>query len=266
MQHSLTNYIEELKATTAEKVSIERDLQIAHGIQMALLPKTFPPFPNRTDIDLYGMLRPAKDVGGDLFDFFIRDEKLFFCIGDVSGKGVPASLVMAVTRTLFRNVSAHVTAPEKIVAAVNDSLAADNDSSMFVTLFVGVLDIAGGQLLYCNAGHDAPLLIGQGRVALLPCDPNLPTGIVDGHEYTQQQTMLQPGTTLFLYTDGLNEAEDSQHAQFGEERMMLLARQLLNEGTIEPKQLIDSMEAAVKTFVGQAEQSDDLTMMALLLR
>lgn len=141
MQHSLTHYVEELKETTASKAAIENELKIAHDIQMSMLPKTFPPYPERDDIDIFGTLKPAKDVGGDLFDFYIRDEKLIFCIGDVSGKGVPASLVMAMTRSLFRNISSHVTEPHLIVKALNDTMADDNDTNMFVTLFLGVLDL-----------------------------------------------------------------------------------------------------------------------------
>jgi sigma-B regulation protein RsbU (phosphoserine phosphatase) len=142
MQHSLSKYIEELKVTTSAKASIESELKIAHNIQMSMLPKTYPAFPERHDIDIYGQLTPAKAVGGDLYDFFIRDEKLFFCIGDVSGKGVPASLVMAVTRSLFRNISAYTQAPDQILIALNEALSSNNETGMFVTLFLGVLDLA----------------------------------------------------------------------------------------------------------------------------
>ena len=262
MQLSLTSYVEELKTTTSQKASIESELKIAHGIQMAMLPKTFPPYPERSDIDIFGQLTPAKAVGGDLFDFYIHDEKLFFCIGDVSGKGVPASLVMAVTRFLFRNVSAHESEPHLIARALNDSLSESNEMNMFVTLFVGVLDLATGHLDYCNAGHDSPLLIGQG-VAPLPCDPNLPVGVMPDWQFTLQQVTLAPQTTIFLYTDGLNEAENILHAQFGDDRIISLAETLLNRGQNKPSTIIQLMTDAVHDFVGQAEQSDDLTMLAI---
>ena len=262
MQLSLTRYVEELKTTTSQKASIESELKIAHGIQMAMLPKTFPPYPERSDIDIFGQLTPAKAVGGDLFDFYIHDEKLFFCIGDVSGKGVPASLVMAVTRSLFRNVSAHESQPHLIARALNDSLSESNEMNMFVTLFVGVLDLATGHLDYCNAGHDSPLLIGQG-VAPLPCDPNLPVGVMPDWQFTLQQVTLAPQTTIFLYTDGLNEAENILHAQFGDDRIISLAETLLNRGQNKPSTIIQLMTDAVHDFVGQAEQSDDLTMLAI---
>ena len=262
MQLSLTSYVEELKTTTSQKASIESELKIAHNIQMAMLPKIFPPYPERSDIDIFGQLTPAKAVGGDLFDFYIHDEKLFFCIGDVSGKGVPASLVMAVTRSLFRNVSAHESEPHLIARALNDSLSEGNEMNMFVTLFVGVLDLATGHLDYCNAGHDSPLLIGQG-VAPLPCDPNLPVGVMPDWQFTLQQVTLAPQTTIFLYTDGLNEAENILHAQFGDDRIISLAETLLNRGQNKPSTIIQLMTDAVHDFVGQAEQSDDLTMLAI---
>lgn len=259
MQHSLTDYIENLKVTTSEKASIENELKIAHGIQMSMLPKTYPAFPSRSDIDLFGKVTPAKAVGGDLYDFFIRDEKLFFCIGDVSGKGVPASLVMAVTRSLFRNIAAHTTEPQQMVMGINESLSDNNDTSMFVTLFVGVIDLATGRLDYCNAGHDMPLLLTDGEVSELACNPNIPAGVMPGWDYTRQQIQLQHGTTIFLYTDGLNEAENIGHQQFGMERVTETAKAASNS----PQELIAAMSAAVAQFVGDAEQSDDLTMFAI---
>lgn len=262
MQHSLTQYIEELKSTTASKAAIENELKVAHDIQMSMLPKTFPPYPERSDIDIFGMLKPAKDVGGDLFDFYISNEQLFFCIGDVSGKGVPASLVMAVTRSLFRNISAHLAAPNLIVSTLNTALTEGNETNMFVTLFVGVLDLATGRLIYCNAGHDAPLLISQ-DVSTIACDPNLPIGVISGQDYSMQETMLPPGSTIFLFTDGLNEAEDVDHDQFGDQRINDIATAQLAKGQVTPDTLIDAMTQAVHAFVGEAEQSDDLTMLAI---
>ena len=262
MQSSLKTYVEELKDTTASKAAIENELKVAHDIQMSMLPKTFPPYPERDDIDIYGMVTPAKDVGGDLFDFYIRENKLFFCIGDVSGKGVPASLVMAVTRSLFRNVSAHTSSPDQIAATLNDALAEGNETNMFVTLFIGVIDLATGNLSYCNAGHGSPLLIGN-EVALLPCDANLALGIMPGMVFSKQEMKLDADTTLFLYTDGLNEAEDFLHSQFGLERIMDLAATLQAQGNNTPTTIVKKMDEAVRIFVGGSEQSDDLTMLAI---
>ena len=240
MQQSLTDYIGELKETTASKAAIENELKVAHDIQMSMLPKTFPPYPERDDVDIYGTLTPAKDVGGDLFDFYIRDEKLFFCIGDVSGKGVPAS----------------------IVKALNAAVAEGNETHMFVTLFLGVLDLHTGVLQYCNAGHNFPLLIGQ-DVKTFDCDSNVPIGVMEDWDFSRQEIQLESQTTVFLYTDGLNEAEDSMHAQFGEDRILRLAESQMAKGTIEPAIIVSQMEEAVRRFVDDAEQSDDLTMLAI---
>ena len=262
MQHSLKDYIEELKETTASKAAIEKELKVAHDIQMSMLPKTFPPYPERNDIDIYGTLTPAKDVGGDLFDFYIRNERLFFCVGDVSGKGVPASLVMAVTRSLFRNISTHLSEPNLIIKALNSALADGNETNMFVTLFLGVLDLHTGSLQYCNAGHNSPMIIGQ-DVQTLPCDPNLPIGVMTDWDFTCQEIRLEPQTTVFLYTDGLNEAEDTTHAQFDEARIVSVVSSLLAVGDNNPETFVRTMSESVHAFVGEAEQSDDLTMLAV---
>lgn len=262
MQHSLQQYIVELKETTASKAVIENELKIAHDIQMSMLPKTFPPFPEREDIDVYGMVMPAKAVGGDLYDFFIRDNKLFFCIGDVSGKGVPASLVMAVARSIFRNVAMHIEAPEVIMSAVNNAIADGNDRNMFVTFFVGVLDLQTHHLNYCNAGHDAPMLLTH-DIEVLSCEANLPVGVMADWHFVPQATQLDSQTMIFLYTDGLAEAENSLHELFGEARIKTAISGYMAHGDKRPKPLIEAVEQAVRRFVSDAEQSDDLTMMAI---
>ena len=265
MQLSLAQYVDDLRTATAQKAAIMNEMKVAHDIQMSMLPKTFPPYPERTDLDIFGTLTPAKGVGGDLFDFYIRDEQLFFCIGDVSGKGIPASLYMAVTRSLFRNISQHVSKPEQIINALNQAQSEGNDTNMFVTLFVGVLDLKTGKLCYCNAGHDAPLLLGS-EVTILPCECNLPIGVIADFKFEQQETTLERPSTIFLFTDGLNEAENIDHAQFGDERIKNIAEALISNGQLEPMQVIRHMTDSVHTFVGTAEQSDDLTMLAIELK
>ena len=262
MQQSLVKYIEELKNTTAQKASIESDLRIASEIQMGMLPEQFPTKADRDDVQLYASLTPAKEVGGDLFDFYFRDEKLFFCIGDVSGKGVPASLFMAVTRSTFRTVSAHESMPDRIVTTMNKTIADMNKRDMFVTLFVGVLDLPTGRLRYCNAGHDAPLLVGAG-VGELPCDSNIPVGFMSTWEYSLQEVQIFTNTTIFLFTDGLTEAMDAKYAQFEMKRVNDVANRALANQQQDPLQFISQMTEAVHQFVGDAEQSDDLTMMAI---
>ena len=262
MQQSLVKYIDELKTTTAQKASIESDLRIASDIQMGMLPEKFPTKNDRDDVQLFASLTPAKEVGGDLFDFYFRDDKLFFCIGDVSGKGAPASLFMAVTRSAFRTVSAHETMPNHIVETINKTIADMNKMNMFVTLFVGVLDLPTGLLLYCNAGHDAPLLVGAG-VGELPCDSNIPVGFMPDWEYTLQEAEIYTGTTIFLFTDGLTEAMNAENEEFQMDRITDVATKALANQQQEPRQLISLMTDAVHAFVGEAEQSDDLTMMGI---
>ena len=250
-----------LRDMTLRKSRMESELHIARNIQMAMLPKLFPTWPESNNVDMAGMIVPAKEVGGDLYDFQIMDDKLYFCIGDVSGKGIPASLVMAVTRSLFRSVSAHEKSPQRIVTSMNDSMSDMNESNMFVTLFVGVLDLLTGHLRYCNAGHNAPIRMLPGQsAALLDVIPNLPLGIIQGQHYQEQETNLAPGEGLFLYTDGLTEAENRDKHLFGEKRMLRTAS--LHGGSSAQIQ-IQSMADAVHKYVGDCEASDDLTMLSV---
>ena len=255
-----------LETVYGQKKAMEKELHIASAIQMALLPKIFPPYPDRTDVDIHAALTPARQVGGDLYDFYIRDEKLFFCIGDVSGKGVPASLVMAITRTLFRNVSAHESHPHRILSAINNTLSEDNPDSLFVTFFIGVLDLPTGRLRYANAGHEPPLLIAGTEVCSLECDSNLPLGTMPDWKYTQQETTISAGTTLFLYTDGLTEAMNAMGTFFGKKRMVGTIEsfaQRTPQGQSTPRALIETIMSAVQAFVAGAEQSDDLTLLSV---
>ena len=244
-----------IHAITTTNERMESELHIAREIQMAMIPKTFPPFPDRTDLDFAASIVPAKEVGGDLYDFFIRDEKLYFCIGDVSGKGIPAALVMAVTRSLFRAMSSHETNPQRIVAAMNDTMSESNESSMFVTFFCGVLNLATGHLRYCNAGHNPPLILTD-DIRLLPVQPNIPLGIMFGYAYSEQETQLGYDDSLLLYTDGLTEAENTQSQQFGLDRVEAVLRSRRSS-----QEHLEALQAAVTAFVKDAPQSDDLTML-----
>ncbi len=244
-----------LKLASDSKTRIEGELQAASDIQSSMLPKTFPPFPSRDDIDMAAAIVPAKEVGGDLYDFYIRDEKLFFCIGDVSGKGVPASLFMAVTRSLFRSVSNHEHSPAKIVTTMNDSLSESNDASMFVTFFCGVLDMKTGHMVYCNAGHNAPIALTD-CIGELPVDSNIPLGIMPGFAFTEQEADIRYDDAIFLYTDGVTEAENIHHELFGEERMI----KVLHTRRSASEQMA-CVADAVREFRGEAAQSDDITVL-----
>ena len=261
MQSSLARYVDELKETTAQNASIERELSVARSIQMSMLPITWPPFPDRNDLDIFGSVAPAKAVGGDLFDFRIRNGKIYFCIGDVSGKGVPAALVMTVISSLFRTLSASEDSPLQIMTSINASISARNENLMFVTLFIGTLDLSTGVLQYTNAGHNAPFVISDGKPFIMPVDANIPVGIMEDWTYSQQETTLSPGTVLFLYTDGLTEATRIDGELFREERVLMQLAKLDRHRSAE--HLVTDMTDAVNRFIGDAEQSDDLTMLVL---
>lgn len=239
---------------------MEGELHIASTMQTAMLPKVFPPFSDRPELNVYGMVNPAKEVGGDLYDFFARHDKLFFCVGDVSGKGVPAALVMAMTHSLFRNVTAHEEDPAAIVSEMNKALTEQNSENMFLTLFLGVLDSKTGRLEYCNAGHNAPVLRTAGQWQMVDVVANLPLGIEADYEYKAQTTQMTYNDLLFLYTDGLTEAENANHELFGEQRMM----QCLSAMNVtRPREIIECLQDNVEVFVDGAQQSDDLTMLAV---
>ena len=264
MQKSLVDYIDELEKTTASKERIESELRIARDIQMGMVPKMFPPFPERDDLDLYAKLIPAKEVGGDLYDFFIEDDKLYFIVGDVSGKGVPASLVMAVTCRLFRTVAAHFQSPAEIVTALNDALAESNESNMFCTFFIGILDVKNGHLQYCNAGHNAPVIIDpSGEVKFMEVEANLPLGLFGGFPYEGQECDIVKGTTIFLYTDGVTEAENIDKALYSDERLLDLMRE---QGGKVPQAIVDAALDDINKHVNGAEQSDDITIMCVHYR
>ena len=231
------NSFRKLQQANLEKERIDNELNIAKNIQMDMLPKANAEA-SRDDVGIYGSLIPAKIVGGDLFDHFIRDEKLFFCIGDVSGKGVPAALVMAVVHTLFRSVSAHESRPNRIMQTLNENACQGNDTNMFVTFFIGVLDLPTGKLRYCNAGHDRPIIIGK-EIRTLPAKANLPLGVMDEMVYVAQEETLASDETIFLYTDGLTEAMNIEHEQFGMTRLSDTLSQIQNEETFSPEHLIN---------------------------
>lgn len=238
-----------------KKKRMEGELHIANAIQMAMIPKASAGGAENEDADLSASITPAKEVGGDFYDYYFRDQKLFFCIGDVSGKGVPAALVMAVSRSLFRTISTHESSPKRLITAMNDFMSETNDNNMFVTLFCGILDLTNGRLRYCNAGHNPPIIL-TNSIQPLPVLPNLPLGVMQGMCYEEQEVILHYDDALFLYTDGLTEAENPEHELFGEERMKAV---LHTRRDVQDQ--LDAMQQAVAEFVGTAPKSDDLTMM-----
>ena len=262
MQHALKQHINDLQTTTASKERLQSELKIAHDIQMGMIPTTFP---QRQDLDLFASMTPAKEVGGDLYDFIIEGDELFFIIGDVAGKGVPASLYMAVTRTLFRNLAGNYQSAANIVREMNHAIASTNDSFIFVTVFVGVLDMKTHYLTDCNAAHNAPVMItAEGECSLLEVETNLPIGVEDRYAYGEQQVDFPPGSALLLYTDGLTEAmyfsSDGSRKLFGEHRVLHDVQKNCKASAIE---VIDFLKQHVSVFADGTEQSDDLTMLFL---
>jgi len=237
-----------------QKANLEHELKIANGIQMAMLTKAL--HSPSGAVDLYATLTPARDVGGDLYDYFIRDNSLFFCIGDVSGKGVPAALMMAVVRAMFRSETRRADSAAAIVDTMNHSICEESTAGYFVTMFVGILDLTTGHLDYCNAGHETPVVAGQP----LNIIPNLPVGALPDWNYEGQKTQLQLGDMLFLYTDGLSEAKNTANEQMGRKHVLQLANEHSSDS---PQQLVELMEAEAHRHAGGAEQSDDITLLAI---
>ena len=230
-----------------------------------MIPHIFPPFPQLKQIDLYALLESAKEVGGDLYDFFLLDEKnLCFAIGDVSGKGIPASLFMAVTRTLLRSLAQKEKETSAIVSEINATLCQNNDSNMFVTFFIGILDTSTGELRYCNAGHNPPLLIKkEGNTSFFEITKGIPLGLFSEFIFKEQITKLSGGDKLFLYTDGLTEAENWNKELFSDNRLLSV---LQNYHANTPENLVKGVLEAVNQHVNGNEQSDDLTMLTILFK
>ena len=249
----------QLNEVRIKEQHIEDELAIARDIQQSLLPsEKLSTTVNAPDIK--GLQVPAKFVGGDLYDYYIRDNKLLFCIGDVSGKGVPAALLMAIAHSLFRTLSAHDDRPEKIMQAINTSISDNNPDIMFITMFLGIMDLSTGIVRYCNAGHNPPIIIKNGHAEYLGSEPSLLLGVDIKAKYTAYELALSPDDTFFLYTDGLTEAENPQKELFGEQRALKTATRF---GALTAEEQIEQMYNAVHVFVDQAEQSDDLTLLAI---
>lgn len=262
MQRSINSYITELKSTTASNERYESELNIARQIQMSMLPTDFP---TNEKCSLYAMIQPAKEVGGDLYDFIRVGDKLFFMVGDVSGKGVPAALFMAIARAAFRFVGALGLPMEEVVGRVNDCLCDGNKNDMFVTLFAGCLDVSTGELSYCNAGHNPIVVIPPGGKAFfLEAEPNLAAGLIADFPYKSGKIGLQYGSRLVLYTDGVTEAERKDKAQFGDSALLSWAGSLYADASAEAA--VVDLYSRVKAFTRGAEQNDDITILSVLLK
>ena len=257
----------QLEETTTAKERIESELRIAREIQMGMVPHVFNAFPEQLGIDLYASMTPAKEVGGDLYDFFLRDKKLYICVGDVSGKGVPASMTMAVAVNLFRSLAKEGLTPAHIATRINDTLSTDNENSIFVTMFIAEIDLDTGRMDFCNAGHNPPVIINNqlkpgdpNRSYFIDMESNAPVGLWPELEYIGESIDNIKGNMLLIYTDGLTEAENDLQEQHGEERLLELVRK---DKLVSAESTVNMILSDVATHVGSAGQSDDLTILCL---
>ena len=249
---------DQLEQTTAAKERIESELRIAREIQMSMVPHEFP---KRSDLDFYASMTPAKEVGGDLYDYLLEDDILYFCLGDVSGKGVPASLFMAQTTRLFRALAKQHLMPASIATRLNNELTEKNDNGMFVTMFIGQLNLVTGHFYFCNAGHNPPVIGGDKQHgSFLEMEPNAPIGLWPGLDYIGEEIESIKGRPLFIYSDGLNEAEDINQKQFGDDHMLDILRQTKYK---DARYIVELMEKEVKHHRNGAESNDDMTIMCL---
>ena len=251
----LQDAYDKLEETIAAKERIESELRIAREIQKRMLPHVFP---KRRDVDLYAMMTPAKEVGGDLYGYALIDDLLYFCVGDVSGKGVPAALYMAEVTRMFRTLVDGKLMPNAIANRLNHALAEDNDQGMFVTMFIGLIDLKSGRMEFCNAGHNPPLLNGE----YMKMEANAPIGLWPELKFEGEEVGDMHGKTLFIYTDGINEAENCNKEQFGDARLKALLQNDLGNA----RETSETIHRAVEEFVGGAEPSDDLTKMCIKMR
>lgn len=256
-------YIKTMQEEHTQLESIKGDLAVAREIQQAILPRIFPPFPEEAaNMDIAASMNAAKDVGGDFYDFFRIDaDHIGFVIADVSGKGVPAAIFMAVCRTLIRATGIRGVSPSECITYSNSLLAKESVNAMFVTAFYGIYDIRTGEVKYANAGHNPPYLMkADGSVKVLPLSHDFVAGVIDDFQYTEETILLEKGDTLLLFTDGVTEATSPTYEEYGEQRLEQRLSQLTQVGC---QQIIDAIKADVKAFAGEAEQSDDITLLAL---
>ena len=262
MDEKLLEYIRENAAITAEKERIGTELALASRIQEDMLPSTFPPFPDRSEIDLYATMKPAKDVGGDFYDFFkISENVVGLVMADVSGKGIPAALFMMMSKIMVQNFALTLGGPGEVLQKVNDQICTNPVEEMFVTVWLGFLDLRTGLLTAANAGHEYPILMAPGgEFELLKDRHGLVVGGMEGYPYQEYQLKLEAGSRLFLYTDGLPEATDTENRMFGIERTLKSLNEVKN-GT--PREVLEHVTKSVADFVGSAPQFDDTTMLCL---
>ena len=266
MSHDMNKYIEDLTHATAEKERLGAELNVAKQIQAEMLPRVFPPYENHPEIELYASMTPAKEVGGDFYDFYMLDDDHFaMVVGDVSGKGVPAALFMVITKTLLKDTAEHEYNPAKIFEHVNKILCEGNDSSLFVTCWMGILTLSTGELNFANAGHTSPIIKNNGEIKYLSTKPNLMLAAMDGIPYTNHSLTMQRGDRLFIYTDGITEATNDYDELYGEERLLNVIKSVKDSG-MTSRDILDIVRNDITDFVLEAPQFDDITMLSMVYK
>ena len=264
MSDDLNRFIIDLTHATAEKERLGAELNVAKQIQAEMLPRVFPPYENHPEVELFASMEPAKEVGGDFYDFYMIDDDHFaLVVGDVSGKGVPAALFMVITKTLLKDTAANELDPAKIFEHVNTILCESNESGLFVTCWMGILTISTGELKFANAGHNAPIIVQNGEIKYLKTKPNLMLAGMEGIPYTTHSIKVSKGDRLFIYTDGVTEATDAQNELYGEERLLKVMQTIDDKS---PREVIGIVRDDINAFVKDAPQFDDITMLEMLYK
>jgi len=257
----IKDYIRDIETITTERERISTELSLATRIQADMLPNTFPAYPNRSEFDIHAVMEPAREVGGDFYDFFlIDDDHLCLVMADVAGKGVPAALFMMASKIILKNYAMIGKTPAQILTETNTAICDNNREEMFVTVWLGILEISTGKLTAASAGHEYPAFMKSGRFSLLKDRHGFVIGGMDGVKYTEYEVFLKPGDKVFLYTDGIPEATNAANEMFGTERMLMA---LNSNPQAAPKTVLNNIRKAVDEFVKDAEQFDDMTMLCL---
>ena len=263
MSRDMIKYIEDLTHATAEKERLGAELNVATQIQAEMLPRVFPPYKDHSEVELYASMTPAKEVGGDFYDFYLIDDDHFaMVVGDVSGKGVPAALFMVITKTLLKDATAHSLNPAEIFERVNSILCEGNESGLFVTCWMGILTLSTGELNFANAGHTAPLIKTDGEIKYLSTKPNLMLAAMDGIPYVEHSIKMERGDRLFIYTDGITEATNEYDELYGEKRLLRILKSVQDKGK-SSRDILDIVRNDLNDFVLDAPQFDDITMLAM---
>ena len=266
MSRDMNKYIEDLTHATAEKERLGAELNVATQIQADMLPKVFPPYKDHNEIELFASMTPAKEVGGDFYDFYMIDDDHFaMVVGDVSGKGVPAALFMVITKTLLKDASAHSLMPSEIFERVNTTLCEGNESGLFVTCWMGILTLSTGELNFANAGHTAPIIKTKGKIEYLSTKPNLMLAAMDGIPYTNHTITMDRGDRLFIYTDGITEATNDYDELYGEERLLHVIQSMQDKNRTS-RDILDIVRNDLNDFVLEAPQFDDITMLSMIYK